>query len=562
MNQGENKIAILSNCNSELIKNYIKVEAEKRKIFIKCQCFDYSRMSLSVLNPDFVQLKPEVVIIVISSHILYEEYQRANREDKSGFAERYIREINDVWKVIQENGSIIFQTNCIDIPDNTHGNCTLKFEDSFLYQIRKLNYLLAERCKNNQGIIPFDILKYQSRFGYDYVFSADTFFAALMPYSLPFIKLFVREWFHLYESVNGLIVKCIVVDLDNTIWGGIVSEDGIGELLLSGSGEGRAFHYFQLWLKSMKESGLMLAICSKNDHKLVFQVFKEREDMVLKWEDFSAYEINWDNKAQGIERIKNRLGISFDNMVFIDDSIFERENVKNEIPELIVPDMPQNPSKYIEFLSSLNIFESCIVDNLGEKRAAHFKNESKRDNLRLASLREDVYLKKLEMKLQFARVTRRQSERVAQLLNRCNRFNLRTKRATVYQVEQLIEDDSCYLIYFTLEDIYEDYGIISVIIGKKIDDDKVFIDNWVLSCRAFGRGVETAVCNSFVSLMKQMEIKQIVGEYIPNNKNEIVKELFSKLGFDICEDGTYILNVDSYSDLTNYISVEYGGNDA
>lgn len=558
MNQKIIRIAILSNCNSELIENYIKIEAKKNSLFIDSQCFDYSRMSLGVLNSDFIRFNPEAVIIIISSHILYEEYQRTDKADKSRFAERYISEISDLWDKIQGNGAVIFQTNCIDIPDYTHGNCTLRFEDSFLYQIRKLNYLLAESCKNSLGIIPVDILKYQNKFGYDYVFSAPAFFSALMPYSLPFSKLFVQEWFHLYKAVNGLLVKCIVLDLDNTIWGGIVSEDGIGALLISGSGEGRAFHYFQMWLKSMKERGLMLAICSKNDCEQVIRVFREREDMVLKWEDFSAYEINWDNKVKGIENIKNRLEISYENMVFIDDSPFERKNVEKEIPELIVPNLPEDPSEYIGFISSLNIFESNIADYLGNKRVIHFNNENKRDSLRLTSLSKELYLEKLKMKSKFGRVSERQSERAAQLLNRCNRFNFRTKRANVYQVEQLMNDKDYHLLYFTLEDVYEDYGIISVIIGKKLNDYSIFIENWVLSCRAFGRGVEDAVCNAFVSLMKQMKIKYIVGEYIPTSKNEMVGDLFLKYGFDISEDGTYILNVDNYSELPNYINVEYG----
>lgn len=552
------KLAIISNCNSELVGNYIKKEFKKESITIESQCFDNSRISLNVLNSEYVNFNPSMVVVIISSHILYEEYLRAVGENRLYFAENCVQEIKNLWKIIQTNAAVVFQTNCIEIPDSTYGNCTMRFENSFLYQIRKLNYLLAEACRDNEGIIPFDILKYQNRLGYDAVFSAPAFFSALMPYSLSFIKIFAREWFDLYKSIKGLIVKCIVVDLDNTIWGGILSEDGVGELLISGSDLGRAFQYFQLWLKAMKRRGLLLAICSKNDLDQVLKVFHEREDMVLKFEDFSACEISWHNKSEGILRISDRLGIGLEHMLFIDDSSFERKSVKNDFPELIVPNMPEDPSEYISYLSSFNYFNSNTNDELGENRTIHFNNESKRDALRLVYKDEESYLKKLDMRVRYGNVSNLQADRVSQLLNRCNRFNLRTQRATVDQVKRLIIDESFCLMYFTLEDIYEDYGMVSVVVGKKITPDTIFIDNWVLSCRAFGRDVEKAIFNAFINTMKQMNIKKIVGEYLPTKKNDMVKDLYLKFGFEICEDRTYLLRVQNYSEMQNLISLEYG----
>ncbi len=548
------KIAVLSNCSSQLLTKYLNFEADKKKMNICFKSFDYSRIILGVNSKEFNEYSAKKVIIIESSRVLQEEFLGRDVKSQKSFADEYFRNMYEVWKALTDKGVMVFQANFVEPPYSALGDFSIQKESSFLFQIRKLNYLLQEELAQQAGVFPIDILSYQLKHGYEHVFSVPFFYASMMPFSYEFTKELAEGILVQLENIDGRINKCLILDLDNVLWGGILSEDGGEGIVLNGLGAGRAYYIFRLWLKTLKERGVLLAVCSKNDEDMVKRIFDEAEDMVLRYEDFAVTKINWRRKTENIREIKEELGIGFDSIVFIDDSRNERGSVKDLFPDITVPDLPDDPALFIDFLSGLKLFPLIDADEMTEYRTQHFKKEKERKDLLSSSVSMEEYLTKLDMIGKFKQLTPEDVKRTSQLLLRANRFNLRTIRITEGELKKMLCDPNWLVYCVSLKDKYEDYGIVSVIIGKRTSSSTVFIYNWVVSCRAFERTLEQFVINCFVEEMKSKSVSIIDAEYIHSDKNGMVKNLYERLGFNVKGENYYNLILDEYSSNTTYVS--------
>jgi len=345
-----------------------------------------------------------------------------------------------------------------------------------------------------------------------------------------FLPYFAKNILDIIYACEGKINKCLILDLDNTLWGGIIGDDGIENIELGDLGIGKAFSEFQLWIKELKERGVVLAICSKNEMHIAKEPFKKHPEMVLSLDDIAVFVANWNNKADNIRHIKKILNVGFDSMVFIDDNPFERSQVKTEIPEITIPDLPEDPAEYLSYLKSLNLFETASSSGLDKKRTKQYQEESKRVDFKENFSSIDTYLKSLNMIAEVSFFDQFNKPRIAQLTQRSNQFNLRTIRYSEKEIQSIIDSKKHIGLYVKLKDTFGDYGLISLAILEK-KDSCFFIDSWIMSCRVLKRGVEQLLLDIIINIAKDNNIYELKGVYIPTAKNILVKDLYRSLRF-------------------------------
>lgn len=549
------KVSILGNCSTQFLSKVIKGYGISEGINIETFDADYDQITEQILdiNSEMYSFQPDIVILYLCSEKLYEEFCNAPAPDE--FAEKTIKTINNLYDRISSNcGAKIIQFNFAEINDNIFGNYGAKTKVSYTYQIRKLNFLLQETMSSRKDIFPLDLLSIQNQVGYDSLFPQVQYHNAKLTIDLKYLPLVAKNVIDIIKAMNGCIKKCIITDLDNTIWGGNAGDRDPGELEIGSVGRGHAFTDFQRYIRKLKDRGIILAVCSKNNEENAKRPFECLEDMELKLSDFLIFTANWEDKAANIRNIVKTLNISADSVVFIDDNIFERNAVHNLIPQISVPEMPEDPSEYINVLKKYNYFETSSYSDDDIKRTELYKTEFKRKES-IADFKDyDDYLKSLDMLAVAEPFDNLRYTRIAELSQRSNQFNLRTVRYTEDDIRRIAENDDYLTLYISLKDKYGSYGLISAVIMKKLNPDTLFIDTWILSCRVLKRGVEEFIINNVIKTAKDNGFSFIEAEYIPTAKNAMVKNIYNTYGFSTIKENYFKINVNDYKEHTCYIS--------
>jgi len=363
-----------------------------------------------------------------------------------------------------------------------------------------------------QNLFICDIAELQNKFGRDKLFAPNTYANTEMVLRMDVLPYVASRVMDIICAVKGQFKKCLILDLDNTVWGGVIGDDGLEGIQLGhGLGIGKMFTEFQMWVKKLKQRGIIICVASKNNEDTAKEPFKKHPDMVLKLDDIAVFQANWDTKVDNIRTIQQILNIGFDSMVFLDDNPFERNIVRENIPGITVPELPEYPEDYLEYLYSLNLFETASYSNLDKDRTKQYQVEAQRVSLSKTFTNEAVFLKSLNMVSVVSGFTKFNTPRVAQLSQRSNQFNLRTVRYTDADIEALANDPDVIDLSFTLEDKFGDNGLIAVIIMKPLDKKTLFVDTWFMSCRVLKRGMENFTLNTMVEKAKAAGYKKIIG---------------------------------------------------
>jgi len=337
------------------------------------------------------------------------------------------------------------------------------------------------------------------------------------------------------------------------MWGGVIGDDGIEKIQVGDLGIGKAFTNLQKWAKDLKNRGIILCVCSKNTESIAKEAFIKHPDMVLRLEDIAVFVANWENKADNIRHIQSILNIGFDSMVFLDDNPFERNLVRQELPMVTVPELPEDPTEYMPYIRSLNLFETATVSEEDNKRTKRYQEEAERNQSKAKFGSIDDYLTELKMRADCVIFSKFSVPRIAQLTQRSNQFNLRTIRYSEQDIENMRFDDQKVTFQVSLQDKYGEYGLISVIIGE-IQKESLFIDTWIMSCRVLKRGVENYVLNEIVARCKELGLSKVTGEYLSTPKNAIVKDHYKNLGFSFKEASNHWeLLISTYSEKQTFI---------
>ena len=525
------KVSLLGDSATQFLSMAIKGMGIERGFNFNLFEAEYNQVERQVLDhsSELYQHDAKYTIVFQSTHKLMEKYANMASEQQDCLADNRLEFIRTMCENVP--GHIIYY-NYPEIDDTVFGSYANKVSTSFIYQVRKLNYELMNLAQTYPNLYVCDIASIQNKFGRDMLFDSTIYVSTEMLLSIDSLPYISSRTIDIIDSIEGKLKKCLILDLDNTVWGGVVGDDGWENIQVGhGLGIGKAFSEFQQWVKKLKNRGIIIAVCSKNDEDKAKEPFEKNPEMILKLDDISVFIANWDNKADNIRTIQKILNIGFDSMVFLDDNPFERNIVRENIPGITVPELPEDPGLYLEFLYSQNLFETASYSSADKDRTKQYQVEAKRVTAAKAFTNEADFLKSLNMVSDVNGFNSFNTPRVAQLSQRSNQFNLRTVRYTEDQITAIGKSDKYAAFSFTLEDKFGDNGLIAVIILEKQNEDVLFVDTWFMSCRVLKRGMENFSLNTIVAYAKANGFKKIVGEFLPTPKNGMVKDFYPNLGF-------------------------------
>ncbi len=325
-----------------------------------------------------------------------------------------------------------------------------------------------------------------------------------------------------------------MLDLDNTLWGGVIGDDGLeGIVLGQGSAEGEAFVAFQAYARELSRRGIILAVCSKNDIANALEPFEKHPDMILRRDDIACFVANWSDKPANLRAIAEALNIGLDAIVFADDNPMERDLVRRELPMVAVPDLGDDPARYPSILAEGGYFDARAITEEDRARAGLYRDNQAREAWKHSATDMDTYLKGLDMRLVWRPFDRVGLPRIVQLINKSNQFNLTSRRYSEPEALAVMDDPTAFGLQVRLLDRFGDNGVIAIVIGRLRDAGDLWIDTWLMSCRVLGRQVEPATLNLIQQQAHAMGARRLVGEYIPTRKNGMVREHYQGLGFTV-----------------------------
>jgi FkbH-like protein len=528
------RIAILGGSTTTEIKNMLELFLLGHGIEPTFYESGYSRYieDVEFKNPELWNFKPNIVFIHTTWHNISGFPQLM--EGESEVEERVRHEVTrfeSVWqKIHKELGALVIQNN-FDLPRlRPLGN--LEGSESFggVNFVMRLNSEFASYARKHSRFLINDIHYLSAQMGQGTWFRNSYWYNFHMALSPSGTVALAQNLAAIVKAVYGKSKKCLVLDLDNTLWGGVIGDDGLQSIILGKDhAVGEAFLDFQRYVKNLQRRGILLAVCSKNDVDNAKEGFSH-PDSILKLEDFSAFKANWNPKPENIREIAAELNIGLDSLVFVDDNPAERTLVEEQLPEVAVPNVGKDVSAFAEILEHERYFElgKVVQDDLS--RSAYYSSNAERSSAQARFSNYGEYLASLEMSAEIAPFTPVYLERITQLINKTNQFNLTTRRYTISEVEAIAQNSTLITLYGRLADKFGDNGLVSVLIGQVLGDT-LEIDLWLMSCRVLKREMEFAMFDALVEQCQTLGIRKILGVYIPSKKNGLVSGHYSSLGF-------------------------------
>jgi FkbH-like protein len=528
------KLAILSDCATQQLAILLRALLGEAGLHAEVYegAFDAIELESCTPGSGLYRFGPDAVIILNSAQAFRAAYSRQTL-GASGFVADYVARLVGVWDAIQSHcNAPILQSTFAMPPESHFGNFELNVPTSMRSSVIALNASVVEAARDRIGVLIHDVEAVASWVGRRHFFDDRAWDLWKAPCSLEHLPRVAKNIVDVLLAFRGRVVKCVVADLDDTLWGGVIGDVGLDGIALSAhsGGEGESFVRLQLFLKQLQHRGILLAVCSKNDEAIALMPFLQHPDMVLKREDISVFVANWEDKAAGIRRIRDTLNIGLDSIVFLDDNAFERNLVRELLPEVIVPELPEDPSRVVAFLSELNLFETTSLSSEDRHRAVQYRREAERREARAGCANVQDFLQSLDMRAVVSRFDQFHLPRIAQLMQRSNQFNLCTRRLTEAQCQAMAQDDAFLPLYATLADRFGDHGLISVVVLER-DQEALIIRDWLMSCRVLARGVEQFLMNHVVTQAARFGVTRLIGEYIPTAKNAMVRDFFQQFGF-------------------------------
>ncbi|AUG56839.1 MAG: HAD-IIIC family phosphatase [Peptococcaceae bacterium] len=506
----------------------------------------YGTWVQEIINPNsgLYSFGPQAVFIIIDGEEMFKGQSRNNSTIDMN--------INYIEETVKNNPDITFFVSNIDLWTRKIDSAKAGSKERGLEFLWEDGLFLLSRKYRNLYV--FDLKSIVEDIGREQFYSKKLWYLGGIKFSMKAEKVLEQYINRCVDSVKGKRKKCMVLDLDNTLWGGVVGEVGMEGIELSDYKEGARYKDFQKKLKEIKDLGIILAVVSKNNFDDAIKVIREHKHMVLKEEDFVALKINWDLKSQNIRDLSEELNIGLDSIVFIDDNPVERESVKRELPEVTVPGFPQDTSELLNFAVELyhNYFYTLDITDEDTVKTEIYRQNMKRRDAQKSSASYEDFLKSLETKIEIRRISAENVQRAAQLTQKTNQFNLTTKRYSEQELLALIDEEGFEGFVAYVSDRFGDNGMVSVVITKRKTDTEIELDTFLLSCRVMGRFIEEQIIGFIEDLYKKSGYKRLVTYYKPTEKNAPVKDFFERLGYSVLDvdsagNKKYILDLEKSS---------------
>jgi FkbH-like protein len=469
-----------------------------------------------------------------------------------------VEEWESLWRIAHERlGCQIVQNNFDAPPWRPFGNLEASHPGAPGHFIESVNRRLAARAPRWVSIHDLDGLAASvGRWSWG---DERFFHLAKLPCAPEHLLAYAHGVAALIAARLGRSRKCLVLDLDNTLWGGVIGDDGMAGIALGqGDAIGEAYVAFQRYVKSIRDRGVILAVCSKNEDQNAREPFEQHPEMVLRLSDISCFLANWDDKAANLRRIAAELNIGLDSLVFVDDNPAERKLVRDLASEVAVPEIPEDPADYVRALDKHRYFEAAALSAEDFKRTEYYRANAERRQTATEASDIDEFLRSLDMRGWIGPIGAMELDRSVQLIGKSNQFNLTTRRHSAADIERMLESPDWDTRVVKLADRFGDNGLISVLLAKA-EGDALAVDTWLMSCRVLKRGVEQLLLNELVAIARARGLEGITGEYIPTAKNALVKDHYESLGFvKTGEDGagrtTWRLSIDeAWTPKTHFI---------
>lgn len=539
------KIAYLGNFTLDLLPRYVDVCAAREGLRAASHMGKFGQYVQEVLDDGstLVQYRPDLVLLALSLRLLRPEavsvWSALTAAERRHLKDEVVSHVESwVTAALARLPATLLVAN-FPVPDHPlAGIADSNAEYGEVEFHLDLNLELLRRFKGNPRVQVFDVDRLAARVGKERIVDRKMLYLAKMEWGPAFLPTVAGEIVRHVKAVRGMAKKCIVLDLDNTLWGGVVGEDGpAGVRIGPGDPEGEAFLDFHHRLKALQAQGVLLAICSKNNPADVHELFESRPEIPLKLADFAAAEICWDPKHEGLKKIAAALNIGIDSLVFIDDNPAEVSLIQQMLPEVKAILLPPDPADFAPILERLTDFEKVAILEEDLQKTRQYRENRERQELEAATGDLGSYLASLRTEITLVRARKDDLPRVHQLFTKTNQFNLTTQRYSTTEVERFLASPFCELWVARARDRFGDLGTIGAVLLKK-EPRVVKVDSFLLSCRAMGRGIETALMNHvkgrFLEERANLEIR---GCFIPTAKNKPVENFFEDQGFRVLERG-------------------------
>ena len=545
------KIGIISNATTKLTVPALVATALRFGIVLQVVEAEFDQIAQEAFSKESVFADQNLGFIIVA--IDYHGLPLSLKPGDKNYSEKNIKDCFLYVKSLIDSlhtktgAQIILQNIALPV-EAPFGSYEERLPGTLLSLISNLNKMLDTLITNNTFIL--DIKSLASNLGLINWHDPTLWNITKLSFPLKYLPIYADYVCRILSTSLGKSRRCLILDLDNTLWGGVIGDDGLeGILIGNGDPTGEAHLDLQRTALGLRERGVVLAISSKNEDETARRPFKEHPDMLLREDHIAVFQANWSDKASNIKAIAETLSLGLESMVFLDDNPAERMQVRRELPEVAVPELPKDPALYSRTLIAAGYFESIAFLKEDSKRATFYQDNAKRAKILNQSSDMEAYLKSLDMEINFAPFDATGRARITQLISKSNQFNLTTKRYTELEVKDFEGSSSFYTRQIRLKDTLGDNGMISVIICKK-NSAYWEIDTWLMSCRVLGRKVEIAVLQDIVKNAKSSGATKLIGTYNPTVRNIIVKDHYKKLGFNKMSGETQIEIWEL--DITNY----------
>jgi FkbH-like protein len=522
------RIALLSSATIDFLAPILRAQCFGAGIDTEIYVGPFNQIEQEIRHPDsgLARFRPDVIVIGTDwrSLGLSEE-----EESPSEIVRERVARMQSLWRESRERlGAAVIQFNYEAPPFDALGHLSAALPGGRGRLLRAINLALWEAAARTQGVVILDVDQVAARFGKDRWNDPVLWHTAKQYPSAEAMPALGHQITALLRAILGLTSKCVALDLDGVLWGGVIGEDGIAGIQLGGGPAGEAFVDFQRYLKTLARTGVLLAVCSKNNPEDAILPFRQHPEMVLQERDIAIFAANWKPKDENLREIAGALNIGLDAMVFADDNPAERARVRQNLPEVEVVEMPADPALYVSTLSRQGLFETLAITSEDRQRTASIRENLERKVLKSNVGSVDDYLAQLDIKVQLAPFDEANLPRIVQLINKTNQFNLTTRRRTDAEVRALLAAGA-YTQAMRASDRFGDSGLTGVLIAVP-EGGGLRVDTWLMSCRVLGRRLEEAMFAALVRYAAENHSTHIIGEYIRTAKSHQVADLYVRLG--------------------------------
>lgn len=528
------RLGVVSNATTGMLIPCLEATALRYGINLDVITSDFGQVMQEAINPEshINQAKPDAILLALDHRGLPFSTTFPDSTNSITSALDHVRLLQRGFRK-SANSLIIVQT-IAPPPESLFGNFDFRQAGTLSQMIHTFNQRLPEILNDGPDLL-LDVNALAASVGLDSWHDPLQWNMARLAFSQHYVPLYADHVARIIAAVRGKSKKCLVLDLDNTLWGGVIGDDGLDGITLGqGDPKGESFLNIQRWALALRQRGIILAVCSKNEEKTARLPFQQHPEMILKEEHIAVFQANWIDKASNLKNIAKNLNIGLDALVLLDDNPVERAQVRASTPDVAVPELPEDPALFSRTLLAAGYFEAVNFTQDDSKRAEQYQANSNRQKLQESTLDLNDFLNSLQMEVDITPFDATGRQRITQLTNKTNQFNCTTRRYTQSQIQAMEKNSEILTLQVRLKDRFGDNGIISVLICRNSGLEWE-IDTWLMSCRVLNRRVEEAVFSDLVRRVEEHGGSTLLGRFIPSQRNGLIKNLFAKLGFQKVE---------------------------